>query len=278
LQLGTKETECKVADGGCFQVDLGSGAGFDVFLAARKVGSTGRAIGVDMNDDMLAKARLNASKSNITNTTFVKSQITAIDLPDESADVVISNCVINLVPEAEKPQVFSEVLRILKPGGRLAVSDILAKKEFTEKMRQDIALYVGCIAGASKKEAYESWMRKAGFQDITVVDAKSDLNVYTQTEGGEEMLGTGCCENVVQEKTEKTGCCAPKTEAPSCCAPKKEVASCCAPKQEAPSCCVPSVGEGKDDPDVVNAMKTNYKDVNLNEWAGSYKIFAVKPM
>ncbi|ORY04563.1 ubiE/COQ5 methyltransferase, partial [Clohesyomyces aquaticus] len=159
-------------------VDLGSGAGFDVFLAARKVGETGKAIGVDMNEDMLQKARLNASKSNITNVTFLEGKISSLPLPSSSTDVIISNCVINLVPESEKPTVFREIFRVLKPGGRLAVSDILAKKRFTDEMRRDVALYVGCMAGASLKEEYEQWMREAGFGDVMVVDSGADLKIY----------------------------------------------------------------------------------------------------
>jgi len=145
-------------------VDLGSGAGFDVFMAARKVGDTGMAIGIDMSKDMLARARLNASKSSITNVRFVESKITHIDLPSYASNCVISNCVINLVPEQDKHLVFKEIFRILKPGGRVAVSDILAKKAFPDDMRASIALYVGCISGASMVKEYERYLRDAGFE------------------------------------------------------------------------------------------------------------------
>lgn len=113
---------------------------------------------------MLARARLNAAKSSISNVQFVSSPITAIALPSVSADCIISNCVINLVPASEKHLVFSEMFRILKPGGRVAVSDVLARTEFSEEMRKNVALWVGCVSGASRVEEYERWLRKAGFQ------------------------------------------------------------------------------------------------------------------
>lgn len=161
-------------------VDLGSGAGFDVFLASQKVGKTGKAIGVDMSkvghrsslpfsntnrpQDTLARARLNATKTNATNVKFIESKITAIDLEPNTTDCVISNCVINLVPENDKHLVFKEVFRILKPGGRLAVSDILAKKPFPSEVAKSVGLYVGCISGASLVEQYEKYLADAGFE------------------------------------------------------------------------------------------------------------------
>ncbi|KAF2469186.1 NAD(P)-binding protein [Lindgomyces ingoldianus] len=265
-------------------IDLGSGAGFDVFLAARKVGETGKAIGIDMNEDMLKKARENATKTNITNTSFIAAKITSIPLPDNSADVVISNCVINLVPSPSKPQVFREIFRLLKPGGRLAVSDILAKVEFTEEMRRDVALYVGCMAGASKMEEYEGWLKDAGFVDVVIVDAKADLMVYMQVEGGEE-VGSLC-----RGAEKKDGGCCGKEEAPCC--REDEKASCCADgevKNTGPccssatkvekgsSCCG---GGGEKNGGVVQDLKSlteKYAHLNLNDWAGSYKIFALKP-
>lgn len=137
---------------------------------------------------MLTKARLNASKSHMSNVSFVHSRITSMDLPDTWADVIISNCVINLVPHAEKHLVFEEMHRLLKPGGRVAVSDILTKKPLPEEMSNNVALYVGCIAGASSKEEYEGWLKEAGFADVLVADAGSDLNVYTRA-GGEACCG-----------------------------------------------------------------------------------------
>jgi ubiquinone/menaquinone biosynthesis C-methylase UbiE len=146
-------------------IDFGSGAGFDVFTAARRVGPTGKAIGVDMNKNMIAKAQANASRVTETasNTEFVEAAITAVPLPDNTADCIISNCVINLVPASEKQQAFNEMFRLLKPGGRLAISDILAKRELTEEMRRNMALYVGCIAGAGLASDYRTFLTTAGF-------------------------------------------------------------------------------------------------------------------
>ncbi|KAI9722643.1 MAG: hypothetical protein M1812_001574 [Candelaria pacifica] len=145
-------------------VDLGSGAGFDVFQAAKKVAPDGKAIGVDMNKDMLALARKNAAKSNVDNVSFVESGITSIQLPSESANCIVSNCVINLVPEADKHLVFREIFRVLMPEGRVAISDILAKKELPAEIRDDVSLYVGCIAGASRVGQYEQYLKDAGFK------------------------------------------------------------------------------------------------------------------
>ena len=116
-----------------------------------------------VEQDMLARAYKNRDKAKVDNVVFVKSPITAIDLPDASADCIISNCVINLVPEFDKPTVFKEMFRLLKPGGRVAVSDILAKKPMPESIQRDIALYVGCIAGASQVEQYNQYLHDAGF-------------------------------------------------------------------------------------------------------------------
>jgi len=116
--------------------------------------------------DMLARARLNASKTNITNVKFIESVITKIDLPTDTSDCVISNCVINLVPKADKHLVFEEIYRVLKPGGRVAVSDILARKPFPPNLEKDLALYVGCISGASLVEEYERYLKDAGFEGM----------------------------------------------------------------------------------------------------------------
>ena len=147
-------------------LDLGSGAGFDVFQAARKIGAFGLAIGIDMSDDMLARAHLNATKASITNVKFVKSPITSIPLESGSVDCVISNCVINLLSHGDKKVCFGEVYRLLKPGGRLAVSDTLAKKPFPEQLQRDMGLYVGCISGASLVGEYEAWLKDVGFEGM----------------------------------------------------------------------------------------------------------------
>ncbi|KAF3939179.1 hypothetical protein ABW19_dt0210147 [Dactylella cylindrospora] len=145
-------------------IDLGSGAGFDVFLAAKKVGETGRAIGVDMNKDMLARANKNLeSSTHAHKITFIEGNITSIPLEDSIADCIISNCVINLVPETEKPVVFTEMARILKPNGRVAISDILARKPLPLSLKEDVAMYTGCIAGAGTIEEYTRYFEDAGF-------------------------------------------------------------------------------------------------------------------
>ena len=149
-------------------LDLGSGAGFDCFLAANVVGETGRVIGIDMTHEMLGKARENAVKGNYENVEFRLGEIENIPAADNAVDVVISNCVINLSPD--KPKVFGESFRVLKPGGRLMVSDIVLEKELPEALRSSIAAYVGCISGALLKEAYLEAIRQAGFGDVRILE------------------------------------------------------------------------------------------------------------
>ncbi|OAA38353.1 Methyltransferase type 11 [Metarhizium rileyi] len=164
-------------------VDLGCGAGVDVFLAADKVGPAGKAIGVDMNRDMLAKANKLLGDTSKANMQFVESRITNIALESSTADCLISNCVLNLVPPADKQAAFNEMFRLLKPGGRLALSDMLAKKPFPEEMRRNMALYVGCVAGASLVSEYEQFLRNAGFEDVLITGAGGDLNAYSADDG-----------------------------------------------------------------------------------------------
>ncbi|HEX6473569.1 MAG TPA: arsenite methyltransferase [Candidatus Limnocylindria bacterium] len=147
-------------------LDLGSGGGIDVLLSAKRVGPTGRAIGLDMTDEMLALARRNADEAGATNVEFLKGHIEAIPLPADSIDVVISNCVINLA--ADKPAVFREIARVLKPGGRMGVSDIVAEDSLTAEQRAERGSYVGCIAGALSFSEYEVGLRAAGLTDISV--------------------------------------------------------------------------------------------------------------
>lgn len=147
-------------------LDLGCGGGFDAFLAAQKVGATGSVIGVDMTPDMISKARANAESGRYANVDFRLGEIENLPLADRSVDVIISNCVINLSPD--KPRVFAEAYRVLKPGGRLAVSDIVAVAELPESVRQDLALYTGCMAGASLVWELEAMLRESGFADIRV--------------------------------------------------------------------------------------------------------------
>jgi SAM-dependent methyltransferase len=147
-------------------LDLGSGAGFDCFLAARKVGPTGHVIGVDMTDAMLQKARANAGKTGLANVEFRKGDIDALPVDDASVDVVISNCVLNLVPD--KDRAFREIHRVLKPGGRLAVSDMAWELEPAASVRQDLEALVGCIGGALVLDHYVSRLKRAGFACVQV--------------------------------------------------------------------------------------------------------------
>lgn len=179
-------------------VDLGSGGGLDVFLAAKKVGPEGKAIGIDMTPAMIERARANAEAGGYTNVEFHQATIDAIPLPDASVDCVISNCVLNLAPD--KPAVFREIARILKPGGRLAVSDIALKGELPEAIARSMAAYVGCIGGAIRIDDYRAGLMVAGFEHVEILDSNSDLNVYAKVEG-------------------QSGCCSPSMDGESCCTP-----------------------------------------------------------
>lgn len=221
-------------------VDLGSGGGLDVFLAARKVGPTGRAIGVDMTPEMLERARAGAAKAGLSNVEFLEGTIDALPLPDASADCVISNCVINLA--TDKPAVFREIARVLKPGGRVAVSDIALKKPLPPELADDAMAYVGCIAGAVPIAEYLDGLKAAGFRDVSVVDGGKDLNAYALVEG-------------------QAGCCAPP--ATSSASPLGVV--------EAP-CCSPAAGN-----DVHGGFVELASWYDLNEYAASVQIYAIKP-
>lgn len=184
-------------------VDLGSGGGLDVFLAARKVGPTGKAIGIDMTPEMLDLARRNAERAGLTNVEFHRATIDRLPLPDASADCVISNCVINLAPD--KAAVFREIARVLKPGGRLAVSDIALKRDLPPELGDDLMAYVGCIAGAIPIEEYRRGLIEAGFAHVEVIDSGADLNAYAKVEdqaaccpppsttNGLPVADSGCC-------------------------------------------------------------------------------------
>lgn len=147
-------------------LDLGSGAGFDCFLAARQVGDAGRVIGVDMTHEMLAKARDNARRIGLGNVEFRLGELEHLPVPDNTADVILSNCVVNLVPDKE--QVFREAFRALKPNGRLAISDVVNTAPLSADLRADPALLCGCVSGAAPVAHIEAWLRDAGFQDIAV--------------------------------------------------------------------------------------------------------------
>lgn len=147
-------------------LDLGAGAGFDAFLAARAVGPTGRVIGVDMTPEMVAKARANARKGGYTQVEFRLGEIEALPVADASVDVILSNCVINLCPD--KRPVYREAFRVLKPGGRIAVSDVVARAELPEDVKRDLALHSGCLAGATPHSELIAILQEAGFTDVAV--------------------------------------------------------------------------------------------------------------
>lgn len=167
-------------------VDLGSGGGLDVFLASKLVGPDGKAIGIDMTPEMIERARTNAHAGGYENVEFHLATIDDIPLPDASVDCVISNCVINLAPD--KPAVFREIARVLKPGGRLAVSDIALKGDLPPAIAESLAAYVGCIAGAIKIDDYRQGLRAAGFEHVEIIDSGADLNAYAKVENQ-----SGCC-------------------------------------------------------------------------------------
>ncbi|NQT80596.1 MAG: arsenite methyltransferase [Candidatus Aminicenantes bacterium] len=149
-------------------LDLGSGAGFDSFLAANKVGKSGQVIGVDMTPEMVEKARENARKGDYKNVEFRLGEIENLPVSDNSVDVIISNCVINLAPD--KKRVFMEAFRVLKPGGRLMISDIVLLKELPETIKNSLEAYVGCVSGAVKREKYINAIKESGFQEVTITD------------------------------------------------------------------------------------------------------------
>jgi arsenite methyltransferase len=157
-------------------VDLGSGGGLDVFLAAQKVGSTGKSIGIDMTPEMVALAEKNLSVSAFDNVEFHLADIEAMPLESASVDCVISNCVLNLVPDKQKA--FVEIFRVLKPGGRLAVSDIALRKILPPEWQTSVSAFTGCIAGAILTSTYRKLLEGAGFSSVEIIDSKSDLNVY----------------------------------------------------------------------------------------------------
>ena len=229
-------------------VDLGSGGGLDVFLAATKVGPSGRAIGIDMTPEMIELARRNAAKheGGAKNVEFHQAMIDDLPLPDSTVDCVISNCVINLAPD--KKAVFREVARVLKPGGRLAVSDIALKRPLPPEIGADIMAYVGCIAGAISIEEYKQGLIDAGFSEVVIVDSGSDLNAYAKVENQ-----SGCCSPPMKEASEKTGKNLPIASA---------AASCCSPATES---------------DLHGDLRDLLSRYNVNDYAASVKVFAVKP-
>jgi arsenite methyltransferase len=179
-------------------VDLGCGGGLDVFLAADRVGPSGKAIGIDMTPEMLDLSRRNsAGRENVE---FIQATIDNMPLPDASVDCVISNCVINLAPD--KPAVFREIARILKPGGRLAVSDIALKQPLPPEIGNDLQAYVGCVAGAILIDKYRSWLSAAGFSTVEIIDNGKDLNAYSKVNGQ-----SGCCSPSMSDGLPVVSCC-----------------------------------------------------------------------
>jgi arsenite methyltransferase len=162
-------------------LDLGSGGGIDVLLSARRVGPTGKAYGLDMTDEMLALARENQRKAGVDNVEFLKGEIEAIPLPDNSVDVIISNCVINL--SADKDRVFAEAFRVLRPGGRFAVSDVVVRGDVPAAIRRSVELWIGCVAGALEEDEYRGKLGKAGFEAVGLESTR----IY-RTEDARELL------------------------------------------------------------------------------------------
>jgi arsenite methyltransferase len=222
-------------------VDLGCGGGLDVFLAAAKVGPTGKAIGIDMTPEMLERARQNAAKANerrgFPNVQFHQATIDRLPLPDASVDCVISNCVINLAPD--KPAVFREIVRVLKPGGRLAVSDIALKKPLPAEIGQDLMAYVGCIAGAVLIDEYRRQLAEAGFAAVQVIETGADLNAYAKVEN----QGGCCAQATTSLPVAESGCCSAQ----------------------------PS------DDGLHRRLLELLRRYNVNDYAASVRVFAVKP-
>jgi len=222
-------------------VDLGSGGGLDVFLASKMVGPGGRAIGIDMTTAMIERSRENAQQGGYANVEFYQSTIDKIPLPDASVDCVISNCVVNLAPD--KPAVFREIARVLKPGGRVALSDIALKHELPKAVAQSMAAYVGCIAGAILIDEYSAGLLAAGFQHVEIIDSGADLNAYAKIEN-------------------QAACCSPGMEADR---PFQVIEA---------DCCTPAASE----PSSHEELTMLLSQYDVNAAAASVKVYAVKPV
>jgi len=198
-------------------LDLGSGGGIDVLLSAKRVGPTGKAYGLDMTDDMLALARENQKKAGVQNVEFLKGTIENIPLPDNSVDVIISNCVINL--SGDKDRVLREAFRVLKPGGRLAVSDVVIRGEVPAEVRKSMELWVGCIAGALQESEYRQKLQGARFESVDVEPTR----IYRVEEAREFLIAAGLNADVVgpqiKDKFMSAFIRAKKPQAASCCGP-----------------------------------------------------------
>jgi len=189
-------------------LDLGAGAGFDCFLAARAVGPAGQVIGVDMTHEMLAKARANAARLGAGNVSFRLGEIEHLPVADDTADVILSNCVINLVPD--KAQVFREAFRVLKPGGRLAISDVVNMAPLPERLAADPALLCGCVSGAAPVASVEGWLRAAGFTDIAVTprpESRELIATWAPGTGIEDFVVSAAIEARKPGGCGPAGCC-----------------------------------------------------------------------
>jgi len=206
-------------------LDLGSGGGFDCFLAANAVGSEGHVIGVDMTEDMVALAKRNADKGGYGNVEFRLGDIEALPVEDEAVDAILSNCVINLVPD--KQQAFAEAFRALKPGGRLHVSDIVLTCDGLPEELVNVQSYVNCVAGAVTRSDYLQAMQDAGFVNVTV---------HSETDAA-QLLGSGCCTPPAEDEAESC-CCEAGEDEPSCCCdeePEETACGCGATLQNLPA-------------------------------------------
>jgi len=241
-------------------VDLGSGGGLDVFLAAQKVGASGQAIGIDMTPEMIDRANKAAMQGDATtggqsykNVQFKLGHIDDIPLADQTADVVISNCVVNLAPDKNK--VFAEIFRILKPGGRVAISDIALKQTLPPELATNLAALVGCIAGAIKIDDFKQGLTNAGFESVTILDTGADLTAYAKVDGQ-----AACCAPPEEEASSKEQPYSPLSENSGCCS--------------GPACC-------DDEPAPQKPMHAELSDLfkrfNPNSYAASVKVLAVKP-
>lgn len=218
-------------------LDLGCGGGLDVFLAAAKVGPAGKSIGIDMTPAMIERAKQNAARQPHRNVEFHLAAINRLPLPDNSVDCVISNCVLNLVPD--KPAAFREIVRVLKPGGRLAASDIALKKALPEEIAQSVMAYVGCVAGAILIADYERGLRDAGFAMVQILDTGKDLNVYAKVDN-------------------QSACCSPAM-------PSSDSLPL------ADSCCGGSAA-----PDFHDGLAALLRKYDVNEYAASVQVYALK--
>lgn len=205
-------------------LDLGSGGGIDVLLSAKRVGPTGKAYGVDMTDEMLELARENQRKAGLTNVEFLKGEIEQIPLPDASVDIIISNCVINL--SVDKDRTLAEAFRVLKPGGRLAISDVVVRGVVPREIRLSVELWTGCVAGALEESDYRNKLQRAGFNEISIETTRSycveDAKIFlggagldveriaAQVDGKFVSAFIRAKKPITQERNQNNGCCAPE--------------------------------------------------------------------